>query len=113
MIALTVTPLIRPNSWHLLSPLWQGDDRQVRSGLPHKQLAPAWQMMLLGDGSPTRYLQLLTGEPTLIDLIDMSSVGESNDRAPAQILQVPECAAVSALQAFQRRAFLVRAAGDQ
>jgi chorismate lyase len=89
VIALTVTPLICPNSWHLLSPLWQGDDRQVQSGLPHEQLAPAWQMMLLGDGSPTRYLQLLTGEPTLIDLIDMSSVGESADRAPAQIFKVP------------------------
>jgi chorismate lyase len=29
-------------------------------------------MLLLGDGSPTRHLQLLTGEATAVDVIDMS-----------------------------------------
>ncbi|OUC13326.1 MAG: chorismate lyase [Alkalinema sp. CACIAM 70d] len=76
-------------AWYALDPIWQGTEPQIQQGLPHNQLAPAWQMVLLGDGSPTRYLQLLTGEPTTIDLIDMSPVGLFRDRAPEQILQVP------------------------
>jgi chorismate lyase len=75
--------------WNVLDLLWQGSEAQVQSGLPPHQLAPPWQMMLLGDGSPTRYLQLITGHPTEIDLIDMSPIGQSRDRAPKQILQVP------------------------
>ena len=31
--------------------------------------------MLLGDGSPTRHLELLTGEPVEVDVIDMSLIG--------------------------------------
>lgn len=58
-------------------------------GLPHTQLAPAWQILLLGDGSPTRHLKLLTGEPTEVDVIDMSSIGLSDDRAPQLIEAVP------------------------
>ena len=61
----------------------------VQQGLPHTQLAPAWQMLLLGDGSPTRHLQLLTGEPTEVDVIDMSPVGMDADAAPNQIQAVP------------------------
>lgn len=78
-----------PPGWHQLDLLWQSDDRQIQSGLPHHQLAPAWQMMILGDGSPTRYLQLLTGAPTQVDLIDMSAIGQTSDQAPPQILQIP------------------------
>lgn len=44
---------------------------------------------MLGDGSPTRHLQLLTGEPTEVDVIDMSAIGLSTDNAPEQILAVP------------------------
>lgn len=61
----------------------------VQKGLPHHQLAPAWQMLLLGDGSPTRHLQLLTGEPTEVDVIDMSLVGMDHDYAPEQLSFVP------------------------
>lgn len=61
----------------------------VQKGLPHHQLAPAWQMLLLGDGSPTRHLQLLTGEPTEVDVIDMSLVGMDPDSAPEQLSVVP------------------------
>jgi chorismate lyase len=45
--------------------------------------------MLLGDGSPTRHLQLLTGEPTEVDVIDMSPTGLNGDNAPAAIHLVP------------------------
>lgn len=46
-------------------------------------------MFLLGDGSPTRNLQLLTGEPIEVDVIDMSATGTDADGAPAQIHMVP------------------------
>lgn len=61
----------------------------MQRGLPHSQLAPSWQMLLLGDGSPTRHLQLLTGEPTEVDVIDMSLIGRDADGAPEQISHVP------------------------
>lgn len=80
---------ILPTSWNFLDPIWQGNDRDVQQGLPHSQLAPTWQMLLLGDGSPTRHLQLLTGEPTEVDVIDMSTIGFDHDNAPASIEMVP------------------------
>ena len=61
----------------------------MQQGLPHCQLAPTWQMLMLGDGSPTRHLQLLTGEPTEVDVIDMSSIGMDEDNAPRQLQVVP------------------------
>jgi chorismate lyase len=76
-------------SWHSIAPLWQGDEKVVQQGLPHCQLAPTWQMLLLGDGSPTRHLQLLTGEATEVDVIDMSAIGTDLDGAPRQIQVVP------------------------
>lgn len=76
--------------WHSLDPIWQGGEESVKQGLPHEQLAPTWQILLLGDGSPTRHLQLLTGEKTEVDVIDMSLVGDEEDGAPSQIQAVPE-----------------------
>lgn len=81
--------LPRSIEWHKLQPIWQGDEVFVQRGLPHSQLAPAWQMLLLGDGSPTRHLQLLTGEPTEVDVVDMSLIGMSEDHAPPQIHVLP------------------------
>lgn len=71
--------------WHALRPTWRGDQRSVLQGLPHSQLAPAWQLLLLGDGSPTRHLQLLTGEPTAVDVIEMSPIAHADDGAPPPI----------------------------
>ena len=78
-----------PTTWHALNPLWWGDEAVVKQGLPHHQLAPAWQMLILGDGSPTRHLKLLTGEPTEVDVIDMSPIGMALDNAPEPITAVP------------------------
>lgn len=78
-----------PTAWHRLTPRWHGGEAILQQGLPHRQLAPAWQLLLLGDGSPTRHLQLLTGEPTEVDVIDMSAIGMDSDGAPAQIEAVP------------------------
>jgi chorismate lyase len=75
--------------WHALQPLWQAGPVAVQEGLPHHQLAPAWQILLLGDGSPTRHLQLLTREPTEVDVIDMAPVGDDQDGAPEILAVVP------------------------
>jgi chorismate lyase len=80
-------PTIAPD-WHALTTHWQGEAIAVKTGLPHTQLAPAWQLLLLGDGSPTRHLQLLTGETTEVDVIDMSVVGLEQDGAPSVLQQV-------------------------
>ncbi|MGB3572328.1 MAG: chorismate lyase [Phormidesmis sp.] len=85
----SVIPLSQPASWHALQPLWRGDKRVVQQGLPHDQLSPAWQILMLGDGSPTRHLQLLTREPTEVDVIDMSPVSMAGDAAPSPIAKVP------------------------
>jgi chorismate lyase len=85
-LVLMVNPLVAlAPHWHSLDLLWEGDETAVQQGLPHQQLAPAWQILLLGDGSPTRHLQLLTGEKTEVDVIDMSLIGAEKDGAPAQI----------------------------
>jgi chorismate lyase len=81
--------LTLPTAWHALNPIWQGGESIIQQGLPHFQLAPTWQIFLLGDGSPTRHLQLLTGEKTEVDLIDMSPVGMNPDGAPEQMQVVP------------------------
>lgn len=75
--------------WHSLDPLWTGGEKIVYEGLPHSQLAPAWQILLLGDGSPTRHLRLLTREQIEVDVIDMSVIGMSQDGAPNLIEAVP------------------------
>ncbi|MGV2830914.1 chorismate lyase [Myxosarcina sp. GI1(2024)] len=71
--------------WHSLKLIWQGGKEDIDRGLPHERLAPTWQILLLGDGSPTRHLQLLTGEKTEVDVIDMSLVGKDRDGAPEEI----------------------------
>ncbi|MBE9223428.1 chorismate lyase [Cyanobacterium stanieri LEGE 03274] len=75
--------------WNCLDNLWQGGEEVVKTGLPHSQLAPPWQILLLGDGSPTRHLKLLTREPTQVDVIDMSLIGMDKDNAPEGIKNVP------------------------
>lgn len=78
-----------PAAWHRLNPIWQGGEEVIKQSLPHTHLAPAWQMLLLGDGSPTRHLELLTGESTEVDVIDMSLIGMDLDDAPELIQSVP------------------------
>ncbi|MDY6783306.1 MAG: chorismate lyase [Cyanobacteriota bacterium] len=81
-------PTLTP-SWQALKPLWEGGEDTVQEGLPHSQLAPAWQVLLLGDGSPTRHLKLLAREKIEVDVIDMSPIGSGDDGAPQRIQVVP------------------------
>ncbi|MGA1622243.1 MAG: chorismate lyase [Synechocystis sp.] len=87
---MTSSPPVSPSrTWHALDVLWQGNEAAIQQGLSHQLLPPTWQILLLGDGSPTRHLQLLTGEKTEVDVIDMSLIGDERDGAPPQIQSVP------------------------
>ena len=78
-----------PEPWYALDPLWEGDEGIIEQGLPHEELAPAWQILILGDFSPTRHLKLLTGQQTEVDIIDISPIGDETDGAPEMIRDVP------------------------
>jgi chorismate--pyruvate lyase len=93
-------------SWHALEPLWEGGSEIVEQGLPHDELAPAWQILILGDISPTRHLRLLTGEPTQVDVIDMSPIGTESDGIPDLLHDVPA-------PRFRRQVWLQTASGQR
>ena len=52
------------------------------------EIPGAWRLMLLGDGSPTRHLQLLTGKETKVKLIGMNLDQLSIPKAPEEINQL-------------------------
>ena len=66
-------------------PMWQGSETDIRQGLPFNLLSPTWQMFLLGDGAPTRHLQLLTQSDISVDVIAMTEIGDDDDHAPSDI----------------------------
>ncbi len=70
------------------SPMWQGSEEDIRKGLPFSLLSPIWQMFLLGDGAPTRHLQLLTKSPITVDVIAMTAIGDDDDNAPPDIAAI-------------------------
>jgi chorismate lyase len=91
---LTVHPPVKQAAqpaiaWHKLEVIWQADQSMVQFGISSTLLAPPWQILILGDGSPTRHLSLLTGEATEVDVIDMSLIGVEMDHAPELIEVVP------------------------
>jgi chorismate-pyruvate lyase len=55
-----------------------------------RQLSGAWKLMLLGDGSPTRHLQLLTGQPLEVDLIAMAPETGADPHAPPEVAELEE-----------------------
>ena len=62
------------NQSQLLSPevIWKASKENVISGKGNHKLSGPWQLMLLGDGSPTRHLKLLTGHDVDIKVISMA-----------------------------------------
>ena len=60
----------------------------VANALP--KISGAWKLMLLGDGSPTRHLQLLTNHETKIKLISMQIDPLFNKEGPREINQLKE-----------------------
>ena len=60
----------------------------VANALP--KISGAWKLMLLGDGSPTRHLQLLTNHETKINLISMQIDPLFEKEGPREIDQLKE-----------------------
>ena len=60
----------------------------VANDLP--KISGAWKLMLLGDGSPTRHLQLLTNHETKIRLISMQIDPLFEKEGPREIDQLKE-----------------------
>jgi chorismate lyase len=74
------------SDWNRIeAPMWQGSEEDMRQGLPFNLLSPIWQMFLLGDGAPTRHLQLLTQSQISVDVVAMTAIGDSDDNAPSDI----------------------------
>jgi len=78
-----------PSPW----PLWQAPFAEVQDATAGRQLSGPWRLLLLGDGSPTRHLQLLTGLPVEVELIAMGPDRCAVDEPPAPVevgeLQAP------------------------
>ena len=78
--AATLSEAIRPGTaaalWPSPEPLWQAPHRDVLEGDsspgPGMALSSPWRLLLLGDGSPTRHLQTLSGLPVEIEVIAMA-----------------------------------------
>ncbi len=71
----------------LISPdiIWESPTKAVLSGDGPNQLPGPWRMMLLGDGSPTRHLRLLTGNEVRVRLIAMESEKNLFKRMPKEV----------------------------
>ncbi len=52
------------------------------------QLSGPWRLLLLGDGSPTRHLQLLTGVPVSVDLIGMAPDPADPGGRPVEVAEL-------------------------
>ncbi|PZV18276.1 MAG: DUF98 domain-containing protein [Pseudanabaena sp.] len=77
------------SAWNRIEePMWQGSETDIRRGLPFNLLSPTWQMFLMGDGAPTRHLQLLTQSEISVDVVAMTPIGESDDNAPSDITAI-------------------------
>lgn len=65
--------------------LWQAPLAEVLAASAGRQLSGAWKLLLLGDGSPTRHLQLLTGQPVEVELIAMAPDPGNDPLIPAEV----------------------------
>ena len=66
-----------------------GQDRLLASALATRLSAP-WRLLLLGDGSPTRHLESLTGDPVEIELIAMAPEPRPTPEAAAPPPEIAE-----------------------
>jgi chorismate-pyruvate lyase len=70
--------------------LWQAAAAEGQDLPPGQELSGPWKLLLLGDGSPTRHLQLLTGFPVEIELIAMAAETAGGAGAPPEVAQLEE-----------------------
>jgi chorismate--pyruvate lyase len=68
--------------------LWQAPLNDVLAATAGRQLTGAWKLMLLGDGGPTRHLQLLSGHPVSVEVIAMAPHPLSEPGDPEQVREL-------------------------
>jgi chorismate--pyruvate lyase len=68
--------------------LWQAPLTAVLEASAGDALSGAWKLMLLGDGSPTRHLQLLTGQAVEVELIAMAHDAEHDAGRPDEVAEL-------------------------
>ena len=68
--------------------LWTASRRSVLWGEAPVQLSPSWRLMLMGDGSPTRHLQLLTGKRVEVELIGMEPETHAPPQRPDEVAEL-------------------------
>ena len=70
--------------------LWEEKATAFLAANALPKISGAWKLMLLGDGSPTRHLQLLTNHETKIRLISMQIDPLFKKEGPSEIDQLKE-----------------------
>lgn len=73
--------------WPSPQPLWQASAEEVVSAVSPRLSGP-WRLLLLGDGSPTRHLQSLTGLPVEVEVICMAPDPDPGAEAPREIAEL-------------------------
>ena len=73
--------------WPSPQPLWQASAEEVVSAVSPR-LSGAWRLLLLGDGSPTRHLQSLTGLAVEVEVICMAPDPNPGAEAPREIAEL-------------------------
>tara|TARA_Y100001968_G_scaffold275985_1_gene270037 strand:+ start:12657 stop:13259 length:603 start_codon:yes stop_codon:yes gene_type:complete len=70
--------------------IWTATTEEILRSNSQQQLPGPWQLMLLGDGSPTKHLHLITGHEVSIELIAMNEESLIDKNAPEEINQLPK-----------------------
>ncbi len=82
--------------WPSPLPLWQAAPEAVAAGLggeadgDHNALTGSWRLLLLGDGSPTRHLQSLTGIAVDVEVIAMEADNGQPQEAPPEVAELDQ-----------------------
>jgi len=71
-------------------PLWQLNLSDGRTASADRRLSGPWRLLLLGDGSPTRHLESLSGLPVEIELIAMAAEDSADGSVRAGGTPPPE-----------------------
>jgi chorismate lyase len=67
---------------------WQSSPLDVLTARAGSQLGGGWKLLLLGDGSPTRHLELLTGQAVEVELIAMAPDPPAAMGAPVEVQEL-------------------------
>lgn len=82
--------------WPSPRPIWQAAPEAVAAGLSGQpdgdsgSLSGPWRLLLLGDGSPTRHLQSLTGLEVEVEVIAMEADADRCHEAPTEVAELDQ-----------------------